>query len=674
MGATGDGYPLRERPFKDSEDDDADDKYAPRRSIDEEAQFLAEDDDDKHDDDDDDDDDAYELEESTSSTPSLLSQQKFPHTPQGRRQRQRQRRHCLSGPQPPRTHVIRPVFPVVQSAPPRLLDLVAPTTRRKGVVVAVFLALWAVAFSVPLASSRALKDDLGRDVLNLGCADSLWRFKNGCGLDGADCRPFNNASFTFRCPANCMAHQLLNPHAVGPKEVVYRPLVVGGGGGNGSDANADADVNTNVDGGIYRADSMICASAIHAGIVTDLSGGCGRLDRVGQHERFNASTRNGVETVAFDSYFPSSFTLAAADPSLRCPASDPREALLPTSLFFSTLFSLFTTSPAWQLAVSFVGIFAHVSFASDPPPASRHAASVLPDRISMFAGRLLPAAFCAAVLYRLCVRRTLAGLAAQFEKTALWLGGFWFGALSNYTFGWMPIQRLTAHDIEQQPGAKPALAFILVVLTFIMAKQVYFFWLEGRLPRFLALYALFLAAIVAGLSVPGVDLRVHHYIMAFLLLPGTSMQTRSSLFYQGMLLGLFVNGIARWGFDSVLQTPDDLREDGAFGSLLPEIAAPIISSGSFEPSISFSWVLPTDANAVVAAGFDGISALVNDVERFRYYFADGADDNVFIWMRKARMALPEYFRFAYIKDGVTLDYTQAGTWFANGTWAMAPSH
>ncbi|KAJ0135393.1 Uncharacterized protein CTA2_2329 [Colletotrichum tanaceti] len=422
---------------------------------------------------------------------------------------------------------------------------------------------------------------------------------------------------------------------------------------------------------------MICASAIHAGIVTDRSGGCGRLERVGRHERFNASTRNGVETVAFDSYFPSSFTLAAVaadDPSLRCPAaSDPREALLPTSLFFTTLFSLFTTSPAWQLAVSFVGIFAHVSFASDPPPASRHAASVLPDRISMFAGRLLPAAFCAAVLYRLCVRRTLAGLAAQFEKTALWLGGFWFGALSNYTFGWMPIQRLTAHDIEQQPGAKPALALILVVLTFIMAQQVYFFWLEGRLPRFLALYALFLAAILAALSLPGLDLRVHHYIMAFLLLPGTSIQTRSSLFYQGMLLGLFVNGIARWGFDSVLQTPDDLREDGAFGSLLPEIAAPVVSSGSFEPSISFSWVLPTDAAAV--GGFDGISALVNDVERFRYYLADGPpDDNVFIWMRKARMALPEYFRFAYIKDGVTLDYTKAGTWFANGTWAMAPSH
>ncbi|KZL63645.1 lccl domain containing protein [Colletotrichum incanum] len=623
MGAAGDGFPLRDRPFKDSEDDDADDKYAPRRSVDEEAQFLA--------------DEEYELEESTSSRPSL-SQQKFPHTP---------KRHCLAGPQPPRVHTIRPVLPIVQEAPPRLLDLVAPTTRRKGGIVAVFLTLWVIAFSVPLTSSRAIKDGFGQDVISLDCSDTLWRFKNGCGLDGADCRPFTNSSFSFKCPANCMAHKLLNPHAVGPQEIVYKPLVVGDG--------------------VYRGDSMICASAIHAGIVTDLSGGCGRLRRIGQQEGFNSSTKNGVETVSFDSYFPLSFNLSA-DSSLQCGKRDPRQVLLPTSMFFTTTFSLFTTATAWQFFVSFIGIFAHVSFGSDPPTASRHVASVLPDRISMFTGRLLPATFCAVVLYWTCVRRTLTGLKAQFEKTVLWLGGFWFGALSNYTFGWMPIQRLTAHDIEQQPGAKPALALILIILAFVMAKQVYFFWLEGRLPRFLALYALFLAGIIIGLSIPGVDLRVHHYIMAFLLLPGTSMQTRTSLFYQGMLLGLFVNGIARWGFDSILQTPDELREDGAFNSLLPQIAKPIISSNSFEPSISFSWILPSNA-----AEFDGISALVNDVERFRYYFADGPDDNIFIWMRKAKMALPEYFRFAYMKDGVTLDYTQAGTWFANGTWAL-PSH
>ncbi|TDZ25379.1 Uncharacterized protein Cob_v001785 [Colletotrichum orbiculare MAFF 240422] len=659
MGAAGDGsgQPPADRhhvPFTDDPGADAlpatiktPTRGGRKSSLDEEAQLL---------DDDDDEAEMYELEardssdldldldlaSSGSSTPSIL-QQKFPAT---------KKRHCLHGPQPPRRHVIRPVLPWVQDLPPRLLDRLAPTPLRKGVVVAVFLALWAAAFCVPLASSRAIKDAAGRDVLSLDCADALWAFKNECGLDGADCRPFSNSSLSFRCPANCMARKLLNPHAVGPREVVYRHLVVGGGGGDG-----DGD-------GVYRGDSTICAAAIHAGVVTDLGGGCGRLTRVGRHQGFNASSRNGVDSLPFDSYFPLAFNLSA-DASLRCGARDPRQVLLPTSLFFSSVFSLFTTSPAWQLSVSFVGIFAHVSFASDPPTTARHVASVLPDRISMFAGRLLPAAFCAAVMYRAAVRRTLGGLRAQVDKTLLWLGGFWFGALSNYTFGWVPIQRLTAHDIESQPGAKPALALILAVLAVVMAKQVYFFWLEGRLPRFLALYALFLVAIVAGVSIPGVDLRIHHYIMTFLLIPGTSMQTRSSLFYQGMVLGLFVNGVARWGFDSVLQTPDALREDGLFGSPVPEVAEPVIASGTLEPSIAFSWDL-----APGAGGFDGISALVNDVERFRYYFADGDAGNQFIWLRKAKMALPEYFRFAYMRDGVTLDYTKAGTWFANGTWTM----
>ncbi|KAF9878426.1 LCCL domain-containing protein [Colletotrichum karsti] len=629
MGAAGEGGggrpgPRHPAPFTDDPETDAPTR---RGSLgDEEAQLL--------------DAEEFELEprnSSGSSTSSIL-QQKFPAT---------KKRHCIAGPQPPRVHKIQPVLPWIQDAPPRLLERLAPTPRRKAGLVAAFLALWAVAFSIPLTSSRAIKDGLGRDVLNLDCSDTLWQFKNDCGLDGADCRPFTNSSFSFKCPANCMAHKLLNPHAVGPREIVYKPLVVGDG--------------------VYRGDSMVCAAAIHAGIITDLSGGCGRVHRIGQHERFNSSLKHGVETVSFDSYFPLSFNISA-DSSVQCGTRDPRQSLLPISLFFTTVFSIFTTSPEWQFFVSFLGIFAHVSFGSDPPTASRHVATVLPDRISMFTGRLLPAAFCAVVMYWIAVRRTLAGLRAQFEKTALWLGGFWFGALSNYTFAWMPIQRLTAHDIESQPGAKPALALILTVFAFVMAKQVYFFWLEGRLPRFLALYALFLLGIIVGLSIPGVDLRIHHYIMTFLLIPGTSMQTRSSLFYQGMVLGLFVNGIGRWGFDSILQTPDALREDGPFNSLLPELAGSVVSSGSFEPSIAFSWLVPPAA----ATRFDGISALVNDVERHRYYFADGDADNEFIWMRKPKMALPEYFRFAYMKDGVTLDYTPAGTWLANGTWLMPP--
>lgn len=283
----------------------------------------------------------------------------------------------------------------------------------------------------------------------------------------------------------------------------------------------------------------------------------------------------------------------------------------------------------------------------------------------MFAKRLLPAFFCAIVIYRTIVKRTLSGVPAHVEKTILWLGGFFFGALSNYTFDWIPISRLTAHDLTQQPGALMALAIILIILAMVIAGQVYFFWLEGRLPRYLALYGLFILGILFCLAIPGVSLRLHHYILGLLLLPGTSLQTRPSLLYQGILLGLFVNGIARWDFDSILQTADALRADGKFESALPKLLQPTISRTAEELIAIFPWIEPP-------MGMDGISVLVNDVERMRTFFHDGIKPNVrsFKWVRPVGVELNEYIRFAYVVGGKALDYTKAGTLFRNGTWTM----
>jgi hypothetical protein len=94
------------------------------------------------------------------------------------------------------------------------------------------------------------------------------------------------------------------------------------------------------------------------------------------------------------------------------------------------------------------------------------------------------------------------------------------------------------------------------------------------------------------------------------------MQTRTSLFYQGLLIGLFINGIARWGFDPVLQTPEALRGDAALNSPLPSILEPAILLGPTVSNISFSWTAPPFPR------IDGISILVNDVERYRRYFGE----------------------------------------------------
>jgi hypothetical protein len=160
-----------------------------------------------------------------------------------------------------------------------------------------------------------------------------------------------------------------------------------------------------------------------------------------------------------------------------------------------------------------------------------------------------------------------------------------------------------------------------------------------------------------------VNLRIHHYILAILLLPGTSLQTRRSLLYQGILLGLFVNGVARWDFDSVLQTSEALRADAMLDSEVPKSLVPLVKSGVEGLVATFAWSAPSTA-------VDGISVLVNDVERGRVWYDDGLSgaNKDFTWVRQPGVEANEYFRWAYLRDGRTLDYSKAGTLSSDGVW------
>ncbi|KAF4544139.1 LCCL domain-containing protein [Lasiodiplodia theobromae] len=555
----------------------------------------------------------------------------------------------IKGPQPPRPYKITPFFPAIQTAPPRLLDKYVPKRKHKGWLLVAFYALWLLCFSLVLRKS-AFSSDIGDygSPLRLTCLSRFWADNNGCGLNGDNCRPFGNNSFAFRCPANCKRVEVVNPHAVGDQEVNYRPLVIGG--------PTEGDGEDNVGSTIYRGDSFICGAAIHAGFVSNKAGGCGVVSRIGTQSRFPSSKHHDIDSIGFDSYFPLSYTFLEGTES-QC--KDLRWSLFAVSLTFTVILSLFTTSPAVFFPSVFFGIFFHVALASDPPDLTDYHALV-----SMALGRFLPAAFCAFVMYKFSVRPTLDGLTAQIEKTVLWLGGCWVGALNNYTFDKIPIQRLTPHDIQQQPGAVPALIIIVLSLFCIALGQAYALRVEGRLPRYLVIYGIMSGCILALVAVPKMNVRIHHYILALLLIPGTAMQNRPSLLYQGILVGLFINGIARWGFDSILQTPLELRQDAHLGTLLPEILPPIIHNVfdpdySIMPNITFEWKLPLPEK------YDGVSVLVNDVERFRAYLDE--DKTSFTWVRQD-IELPEYFRFAYMNGRRSGDYTKAGKWTAEGGW------
>ncbi len=563
----------------------------------------------------------------------------------------------------PRTFKIEPVLPAVQRAPLQLVVRFLPRRGQRACLYAFYAALWVVVFAVVMWRGQVASEIAvwGRPA-PISCTTVYWSRGNGCGLNGVDCRPFNGTGFAFRCPANCAGVQVLNPRAVGAQEVVYRPLVIGGP----PDPASDRDP-------VYRGDSFICGAAIHAGIVSNQDGGCGVVELVGTQRDYVASSRNGIESIAFDSYFPKAFTFQQ---DTQCAAKDVRWPLLALTVVFTTFLSLFTASPGVFFFSTFIALFWEVGLASDPP-----SYSTIPALVSDILGKFLPAMFCAWVFYdRMGVRRTLAGLTAQVEKTVLWLGGCWVGALSNYTFDFIPIQRLTGHDLQQQPGAKAALAAIVVVLAAVLASQVWFFQQEARLVRLLRLYALLGAGVLVSLALPSLSLRIHHYVLALLLLPATGVQTRPSLLYQGILVGLFINGVARWGFDPVLQTSVALQGDAQVGSPLPSLLAPVINTSASAaatvaaaagPSITFRWDPPPSPQ------YDAISILVNDVERFRGFFGDEGFRNEFVWARDNRTttasSVDEYFRFAFMDGTAVYDYTRAGVWDADLNWVAPQS-
>lgn len=442
---------------------------------------------------------------------------------------------------------------------------------------------------------------------------------------------------------------------VGDQELNYRPLVVGG-------KSSKEGRNS----GIYRGDSSVCSSALHAGLIDDATGGCGILHRTGEQTNFESVTQNGIESINFTSTFPMSFELAKETaPSgsgkprpVKC--SDSRWSLFAFTLVWTIILSLVVTSaPAFYSSIYFI-VWFQVAMVSDPPSMGS-----IDELVSIAFSRFLPGAFVGFVLYYFCVHRTLNNLDAHWDKTVLWLGGCWVGALNTDTFDRIPISRLTPHDIQQQPGALTALIIIVGILIAIAFGQAHCYRREGRFIPTISIYGLLVATVLILVAVPNMNLRIHHYILALLFLPGTTLQTRPSLLYSGILIGLFINGIARWGFDSILQTPEDLLGGAELDAILPVIYPPSLTD---QNNLVFSF-------PDLEPHFDGLSVLVNDVERFQAFRPK--DDKPlpdFTWKR-AHPNETEYFRFGYVHSNALGGHSYEGfslaaVWNADGNFVF----
>jgi len=291
---------------------------------------------------------------------------------------------------------------------------------------------------------------------------------------------------------------------------------------------------------------------VSSGVISSNKGGCGRLNLIGNFTDFLPLTSHGLTSIGFPTVFPVSFRFAGSTFLSHC--SDLRnEALAFNILITSTLFILFRPKPIvlyWCLVC--IG-FWHVALFSQPQGP--------PPKLDVAFQSFLPVLFIAYGFWRLAFRFVLPAFrSAPLESCILYLSGFWVGVLNNLTFDQLPLSRLTSSDLGKRSGAITTLVVMLVIIVVLAINQIRVIRKTGWLPHYLKWYIAGGLVTLVLAFLPGLSLRLHHYIIPMIILPGTAFPTRLSAIYQGLLLGLFLNGTAAFGLDSILQTPADVRK------------------------------------------------------------------------------------------------------------------
>lgn len=195
--------------------------------------------------------------------------------------------------------------------------------------------------------------------------------------------------------------------------------------------------------------------------------------------------------------------------------------------------------------------FWHISIFSEPQG--------YPPPLSTAFGIFLPTLFVAYAFWRLAFRFVLPAFSkAPLERSVWYLAAFWPGVLLNIVTEKIPIDRLVASDIENTPGALTSVIIIAIVLIVIIINQVRVIRKTGWLPHYVGWYIAGGLVTLVLSQLPGLELRLHHYILGMVIMPITAFPTRLSAIYQAFFLGMFLNGVAAFDFDSILQTAEEV--------------------------------------------------------------------------------------------------------------------
>ncbi|CAH6718460.1 uncharacterized protein CLIB1444_01S07250 [[Candida] jaroonii] len=450
-------------------------------------------------------------------------------------------------------------------------------------------------------------------VVSLGCTSQLWNGKNAaCGLNGMDCPNSQTDDIFVRCPALCDRSWTYSLEPIGDQRIRYQGYFVGGGD---KVSNPVKDQLSNP----YRADSYICGSAVHAGIISPFTGGCARVSyKSGAQSGFeSAKGHYGVDdSISFQSFFPSSFffkkiTSGFSSNEYVHGCSDPRLPILITNIILGLPIVYLASGPVIYWVITIVGFWT-IALATDPPVnVDSNDLETYASLLSIGLERFLPSCFILYALWRASTSITLGksdSPVSHLSRVFYFYPLFWLGVLNNISFDRLPVDRFTLNDLKTQPGGAIAVACIVSLVLVCAVIQAFKIWESGKFKKYLGIYGCFVLGLFWISQLPGLTLRVHHYILAMLLIPGCCTRGVTALLFQGILLGLFLSGAARWGLAAIAETDTSLRRNDPSGKILPpELLGFDLASGLL------SWTDPSsDRNRL----YKGISILINDVERF----------------------------------------------------------
>lgn len=533
---------------------------------------------------------------------------------------------------------------------PAILSSRTPVWLKYTLATVAFL-LWVLCMVLISMNSLFAYPEIDGDKLvhSIACDVNLsfWAGPNAaCGINAESCLGSKVGTiYKFRCPANCVRESwTYTPMPVGRKVAYHEPFVVG-------TDNA------------YRSDSSICAAALHHGIISDKYGGCGVLKVQESPDEFTGALgNNSITSFAFDGPFVSSFTFLPVDECTGCKSKS--STIMWLNFFATVFFAYFITNSLWfLLIVSTIGFWT-VILAANPP---WHGGS--PDAnaeiISQGLGRYLPCFFGLMFIYRIATEYQLGDCRANLARAVLWAVPFYLGILENYTFGYIPVDRLIISDLNTQAGAWTAFIIIACIVTAIVARQAYVIAALGYFWPYIGLYVGMAIGLVLLGMIPHVTLRIHHYILALIFIPGTFPRTGLSYVYQGLLVGLFVAGASRWGFDPIVQTYEQLRrggpiEHGGHAYFLD----PLVSAGDDLANYVLNWAQNTTEPLL-----DGFSLVIDDIERWR-----GAATSFNLTQWVLDVDAPDYIYYvriaaAALSTNLTGGYTLAGIAdLQEGTW------